>query len=449
MRRFLSAVVSAAVLGAAVTSPLCSAESNSFYDEAHSYDSSHELGTMYFDTTDFYANYSEGSYNYGTFLDENNVQVYMEMMKLINPSTETVTVKLPKSVKFTVSTPDPELMTDDDILAYRNALFANCRPGIDCALFDIPELFWIDLSKMGVNIRNYDISYNYRKGNYTIEMSEISFTPVFFDSYESLDEVMEYKQKLKEAVENFPVNGDTRYEQLKSIHDYICTYTFYDSSSLFTSSAIGALVEPGAVCEAYAEGFKIICDNLKIPCVLVIGNFSDTDDVAHMWNYVMMEDEKWYAVDLTWDDLDGYGGRELKYQYFLKGADTFSIAHTPSAELGITKFTYPELSKADYDPNSSVVTDLTTTTTTSSTTLTTTTTSSVTSTESTTTTSSDREFATGDVNHDGKVNSADLVYCTKTVLAIHKPEYSCDVDNDGVTDAFDLVYLRKILLGLI
>lgn len=407
MKKPFASAVSAVVLGMTAVSPLCCAGESS-------YDSSSGLGTMYFDTTDFYANYSENSYNYGTFLDENNVQVYMEMMKLINPSTETVTVKLPNPVKFTVSTPNPASMTDEDIASYRNALFANCRPGIDCALFDIPELFWIDLEQMGVNIRNYGVSYNFFQGNYTIEMSEITFTPSFYQNYGSLDGVMEYKQKLADAVANFPVEGDTRYEQLKSIHDYICSYTFYDADSPFTSSAVGAIVEPGAVCEAYAEGFKLICDSLDIPCVLVIGNFSDQSDEAHMWNYVQMEDGKWYAVDLTWDDLDGDGGKEMKHQYFLKGSDTFFIAHTPSAEFGVTTFTYPELSESDYVPEGSPV-----------------------------------EYPVGDVNHDGKVNSADLVYCTKTVLAVHKPEYSCDVDNDGVTDAFDLVYLRKILIGLI
>lgn len=410
MKKFSATAVSIVIVGMTAVSPTCYAVNNSYYAEEQLYDSSSGLGALYFDTTNFYANYSENSYNYGTFLDENNVQVYMEMMKLINPSVETVTVKLPNPIKFTVSTLDNSSMTDEDINIYRNTLFSNCRPGIDCALFDIPELFWIDLEQMGVNIKNYNVTRNIRQGNYTIEASEITFTPAYYKNYGSLDGVMEYKQKLADTVADFPVEGNTRYEQLKSIHDYICSYTFYDIGSPFASSAVGALVEPGAVCEAYAEGFKLICDSLDIPCVLVVGNFSDQSDEAHMWNYVRMEDGKWYAVDLTWDDLDGYGGKEVKYQYFLKGADTFLTSHTPSEELGFTTFIYPELAESAYVPETTLV---------------------------------------GDVNHDGKVNMADLVYCTKTVLAVHKPVYSCDVDNDGTTDAFDLVYLRKILLGLI
>ena len=510
MKKIISAAVSAVLLGTSVISPVCCAEENLYYSDAYS--SSDGLGTVYFDTADFYANYSDGAYNYGTFLDENNVQVYMEMMKLVNPSVDTVTVTLPNPVTFTVSTPDPDLMTDEDILAYKTALFENCRPGIDSALFDIPELFWIDLNQMGVNIQNYDISYNMFKRNFTIEMSELTFNPAFYESYGSLETVNEYKQKLTEAVENFPVSGETRYDQLKSIHDYICKYTFYDIESPFTSSAVGAIVEPGAVCEAYSEGFKIICDSLGIPCVLIVGNFNSENDEAHMWNYVQMEDGLWYAVDLTWDDLDGDGG-EVKHQYFLKGAESFSAYHTPQETIGFTTFNYPELAQNDYVPGTSDVTTTTTTssttttteepttttttstttttkktttTTTSSTTTTTeeptttTTTSTTTTTKKTTTTTTSSTTTTtkkttttttsstttttekttttttvtttghqqGDVNRDGEVNIADLVYCAKTVLMTHKPVYSCDVDNDGTTDAFDVALLRMILVKL-
>ena len=86
---------------------------------------------------------------------------------------------------------------------------------------------------------------------------------------------------------------------------------------------MGALVEPGVVCEGYAKAFKIICDKINIPCVVVFGNYDETEDAAHMWNYVQMEDGIWYAIDVTWDDVDGEDGREIKYQYFIKGSKYF------------------------------------------------------------------------------------------------------------------------------
>lgn len=56
------------------------------------------------------------------------------------------------------------------------------------------------------------------------------------------------------------------------------------------------------------------------------------------------------------------------------------------------------------------------------------------------------EYETGDVNHDGKVNVADIVYCSGAVLKTHTPEFSCDVNNDGMVDAFDIVLIRKLVI---
>ena len=54
----------------------------------------------------------------------------------------------------------------------------------------------------------------------------------------------------------------------------------------------------------------------------------------------------------------------------------------------------------------------------------------------------------GDLNKDGVVNIADLVYCAGAVHGTQKPEHSCDANTDGQTDVFDVIYMRKILLDL-
>ena len=58
------------------------------------------------------------------------------------------------------------------------------------------------------------------------------------------------------------------------------------------------------VCEGYSRAFKVLCDELGIPCVLTEGSakgsVSETPG-AHMWNYVQL-DGSWYAVDVTWND---------------------------------------------------------------------------------------------------------------------------------------------------
>ena len=61
----------------------------------------------------------------------------------------------------------------------------------------------------------------------------------------------------------------------------------------------------GPVCEGYARAFKVLCDKIGIPCVLVDGKAKSRPDAAggaHMWNYAQADDGNWYAVDVTWND---------------------------------------------------------------------------------------------------------------------------------------------------
>lgn len=98
----------------------------------------------------------------------------------------------------------------------------------------------------------------------------------------------------------------------------------------------------------------MLCDREGIPCVIVVGK---SGDGGHAWNYVKMEDGKWYAVDLTWDNQGS-----IYYDYFLVGANstnrhfgndttTFSNKHTATGDLfndGLYILPYPALSQTAY-----------------------------------------------------------------------------------------------------
>lgn len=430
------------------------------------------------------SNFSDDAYNHGDNLDENNKAVYDAFKKLTVPTLNQITVTLPNPVEVSLST-YPDDFSDEDSAAFQQAVFENCKPGIDSVLWDMPEIIWLDPATMQIGLGEYDIGgYNIFKRSYTLTIYQITFKPALASGYSSVSEVNEYREKLQTAVDEFPIEGETRYEQLKSIHDYIIRFTYYDMNARFMDSAIGAMVEPGVVCEGYAKSFKLMCDELGIPCTIVFGNFIAADNTGHVWNYVQMEDGNWYAVDATWDDLDGEGGKELKYQYFLKGSDSFFSNHTEVNDFNITIMEYPELSENDYSPNSvtTSVTTTSTTTATSSTTTTsaatsatssTTTTSSATSTTSSTTTTTSAtttsttslpidttstsvttlppvvEYDKCDLNRDGEVNAADLVLCAKAVSGEVIPQYPWDVNEDERTNVFDLVFMRKIIAKII
>lgn len=161
--------------------------------------------------------------------------------------------------------------------------------------------------------------------------------------------------------------SSTRYGRLRYINEQLCKYNDYNSAAansggsnsygyaypwtafaaldqLTSENDAGGALKP--VCEGYARAFKLICDELGIPCVLVSGKANNEE---HMWNYVQMEDGNQYAVDVTWNDSTGNNG------YFLVGKDVMDEDHTPHNRFmsvgQTTDFLYPVLSERSYDPN--------------------------------------------------------------------------------------------------
>ena len=328
-------------------------------------------------------------YLLGSHLDANNKAVYDAFTKLVNPSLEQFTVDLPETVSF--QTKDIE---SDENNAFYNAVFSNCASGMEAASFDTPWIFWNDQNNTSVSAGNMRYTRNWLTGTYTFYIDKLIFSPAAYEGFESFDQVLEYKSKLEEAVDNFIVEGETTEQKIKSIHDQICNFTYYDLEGKFNGSVLSAFVEPGAVCEGYAKGFKLICDKLGIPTVCVFGNFDEEANAAHMWNYVQMDDGNWYAVDTTWDDYDGDYGLEMIYRYYLKGSDEFFVKHTEQNDYNLSHLEYPEIVSWNYGEQYSDVYVTTTTTTKPTTTTTTTTTEELTTTTTKLTTTTEKPTTT-------------------------------------------------------
>jgi len=95
-----------------------------------------------------------------------------------------------------------------------------------------------------------------------------------------------------------------------------------------------------AICEGYAQTFKMVSEQMGIPCKLV-GGFSkvDVNDIGinptvenHAWNAVKVNN-KWYLVDATWGA--GYTNGDKWVQrfddfFFLTDPNKFALTHYPS-----------------------------------------------------------------------------------------------------------------------
>lgn len=105
------------------------------------------------------------------------------------------------------------------------------------------------------------------------------------------------------------VKGNNRYEIVKSAYEEVIRTVIYPSGDAMPYHTItGGLLEKyghKGVCDCYARIFRLLCQEKGIACILVPGGSSMVNgqvEVDHIWNYVQMEDGKWYLVDCTWDD---------------------------------------------------------------------------------------------------------------------------------------------------
>ncbi len=217
---------------------------------------------------------------------------------------------------------------------------------------DNPLFFW----SSGFNF-NYDYDRSRVGLTYTYYITELTVN-ISLDSthFTDFNDVEAKQTAVIEKLNTIQVNGISRHEKVKSIHDYLTNNIVYDSTlaepNIF--DVYGALITGVCVCEGYAEAFKLLCDREGIPCLTVMGTGNGG---AHKWNMVQMEDGEWYLLDSTWDDQTNY----TYYSYFLIGNNTKapwfnsdvadSTIHIPTGKLfpsANTALTYPTLSDDTY-----------------------------------------------------------------------------------------------------
>lgn len=389
-------------------------------------------------------------------LDANNKAAYDVMKLWLEPRTDTLTITLPEPVSYKTNSIDMSSWSEEQSDEFSDVVFSCIKDGKTALMLDYPELLWLDDNNIAVSL-NYSTSYNFKKGTYTIKLKKIYITGSVCDIYENLQNAVESTNLLKEGIENIKVEGDDFYTKVKFIHDYISNAVTYNLDSPYYNTALGMFVEPYQfVCEGYAEAVKLLCDKENIPCISVIGNINPIQKTGHMWNYIQMEDGKWYGLDCTWDDLDDESD-PIQYKYFLTGASSFLSSHKADDTYITPNFTYPELSETDYVYNQDqpIVTAITTGTATQTTTATTASSVSETSSKTTSTTVEASTVSTepiilikGDFNGDGILNISDAVLLKRKLLKlsdINKNDILYELNNDNKINIFDLVILLRKL----
>ena len=265
----------------------------------------------------FYSN-PDGCYAFGDFLEENQKTVYDAIVEnkggLLGEIGILQGTDKPAS-KIVITFPEKSFIVGKTTMQdeARKVIIA----AISAAMDDYPEYFWLGSFSSTFGYGIYDTNHNYIR---EIDLSIIIDT----DSYADWDVIKDCYNRLIDSVNNFKIDGNTRYGKLKSMHDGICKITTYTLNVPMAHQPTGVFLKGQAVCEGYAEAMKLLCDRENIPCIIVVGLGKGG---AHEWNYVQMEDGKWYGMDVTWDDQG-----DIYYDYFLTGSETIN------AVFGKTKF---------------------------------------------------------------------------------------------------------------
>lgn len=148
---------------------------------------------------------------------------------------------------------------------------------------DNPELFYVVFNSLSVGYA-------------------LGFATVSVDFSMSNDEIERTKSRIFAKVQEFKNSIKTK-DIEKEIHDYLATEVKYASNTMLPSAhnICGPFLEGTAVCEGYARAFKLICDEMGIPCIMVTGVATDEDRTEnHAWN-IVRKGKNNYHVDVTWN----------------------------------------------------------------------------------------------------------------------------------------------------
>ena len=192
-----------------------------------------------------------------------------------------------------------------------NALYTDMMAAIVALRYDRPEKIWLDSMRYGYSVEQTD------SGSATV------VTRAMFDFYleEGDDTVRIYRETMNRArnLANQASSRKDTYSKVKYVYDRLGAMNTYGTGAQRLShQAYSALVngdDIDPVCDGYSKAFKMVMDQLDIPCVLVSG-----DD--HMWNNIKMDDGEWYNLDLTFEDSQSDRTGRQGTTYFLVGRDT-------------------------------------------------------------------------------------------------------------------------------
>ncbi|KEZ24012.1 MAG6410 family transglutaminase-related lipoprotein [Ureaplasma diversum] len=141
-------------------------------------------------------------------------------------------------------------------------------------------------------------------------------------------EIRESKKVAKEIVKDW--HHLSNFQKALKAYEWLTKNVRYEESEdpFSDQTAYSALVKRASVCTGYSKGYKMLLDELGVPCTFITGRL---DHQYHIWNVVEIEG-KWYHVDATWGarsaSISLSNEQETTYNYFLIRDEDFAKGRT-------------------------------------------------------------------------------------------------------------------------
>ena len=205
-------------------------------------------------------------------------------------------------------------ISEDEYAELADRIFSAAKNFEDsCNILD----FSIPISGTPGNLLNYMIkkgdpeTFHIKSFSYSVQAigGTYCFNNIYFNYYYTKDEYDAMISVIRRAAHSLllGIEGNDALSDVQKallIHDRLIVHCEYDAENYYGTGVIpiedytiyGALVNRVCVCEGFSEAYCYLLDQVGIKNYLC-----ESFELAHMWNIVYIDGEK-YHVDLTFDD---------------------------------------------------------------------------------------------------------------------------------------------------
>ena len=227
-------------------------------------------------------------------------------------STYDTAISVSKVDSSTVETEEYPYLTNDKFESHIHSVWSQFKTldKVKIKVGDINEyLNYVCLPLKG---SFYEINCNGYQVRYAIDPTNTyAYMDVNWSYYINADQYNSCKSRAASIISGVNSSHSDTLSRIRAVHDYICAHNTY---IINVDGAYNCLINGQSDCDGYTAAFQICMETMGIPCRA----FATSN---HIFNLIQLNN-KWYAIDVTWDDQDSCG--IVFATYFLLGKGAYS-----------------------------------------------------------------------------------------------------------------------------